>query len=703
MKTNLNEFYLNDKILDEKNSGLTLNYLLKGNDHVSIAISKVKDVIDSKKILLNNPLVEHQNEFSDSYSVSDDQGNILESCYVIILKNNQPSRLLDALKLVGKKSKFFTNVLSVEIVEFSDAKKRSLCILIEKPKGVSFEKYIEKKGSLEEFKIAYDILPPIIKAINFLSSNGVTHGSINPKNIYIDNHQHIVVSQCFSELCGYSQEPIYEPVDIATTSAVGKRSDDVRVDYYALGVFAVYLNSSRKITKELSLDQIIEMKFQEGTYNFITKNLKFDLYFQDFLRGVINDNLFKIWDKSKINRWSQGKVFNLLSPINTAVTNRPIVFKDVTYYNYKYFSYILYKNWEEAKKFIYGSEILRWVDANKNYINNAKNFKFLVSKFSTTSRISQSSNLNADIVLMKVLLIIDPEAPIRYKNFSLYINSLGNLLSYYYIKDIESYNNTIFEIIQSGIHLFIRENSLSSKYGYNKDDLSRLGKLNFYLKKNTLGFGKERCFYESNYGLSCQSPLFGGNFIFSEKECLLALENHPDIQSLVIDSHVICFLSKHLDLLVDIFFPQLSAFPRFANESQITKLCIIANAQRLSQIRSLSNLTNRFKNKFQEMFLEYLVSKSLRKKLIESLSKVSEEGDLSKLLKFIISNKFLYKNKYGFISAKEIYKNNAINILHLADRKASRKFGYILSLKLSVIFSFLLSSFVFIILVIRYF
>jgi hypothetical protein len=90
-----------------------------------------------------------------------------------------------------------------------------------------------------------------------------------------------------------------------------------------------------------------------------------------------------------------------------------------------------------------------------------------------------------------------------------------------------------------------------------------------FAKINEVGFGMERCLYELNRSLPCQSPLLQQSYVDHIDEMLPALDaasEHVDKRSRPIDNHVAAFIATHFKFDIQ---PHLKALSDSKEETSL--------------------------------------------------------------------------------------------------------------------------------------
>jgi serine/threonine protein kinase len=682
---------------DEEDVSYTEYTILK-NPHHKIRSSGTKDLVDGRYLINPARPLEHlHNNFAKAYQATDKLDPNKELiCFA--MDKRHPVRLHEINKLLHITIPNFSNVLGAELIPSSIGKGNFYCIIVEKPKGITLREFVRLRGPIPEVAITSRIVPSINNALAVTSKHGITHGKINPDNIYIAEDGSITVGECISELCGASQPMMYETLDRATALPMAKGNGHFKSDYYAMGVLVIFLITGRPIRAELNDQELLELKFRQNTYHVITHNLKLSVHLMDLLRGVVNDKVIEIWSSTNVSEWSKGRSFNLLPPATHTEASRPILFMGERYHNKRHLAHAFYTNWEEAKAFLRQDDLLRWIERSIQDDNLAE--KLFAMARRGAGGISGTDFDKDDELLLQYIMFLDPAGPFRLKNVSANVDGVGPLLAHAIMEEDEDIvKNLTYIIRQSFITLWHEGDKFVSGDSYHEASFA-LQKSSDFIKKKNVGFGAERCLYSLNPSLPCQSEIVLEDAVFSPGGLLIALDKNDSIDVIKLDNHLGAFLTNRLDLPTSIKIKPLARFPDFSIMPEVQALAILAFAQQASDIFELPGLAKKM-GKTLDPVVANFNSNSIRKELASKLEKGVNKGSLMMMIKILSEPKYLMNDRLGFRRAADKYRNNAIQILRLSNKVAINNVGYRYGLQLSVMVSFFLAAIVVVILIMK--
>lgn len=673
-------------------------YFIRNNPNYRISCSKVKDeVFGGYKVNFTKPLPQFDTAFGKAYEVSKqyDSGKL----YALVLEKKHPFRLLEINKLTGRHIPHLVSVIASQLVPTSISKGRNFVVILEKPVGITLAEYIKKNGAINDNYLASTLVPIINEIIVSLSQLGVVHGKINTGNIYLDEHGNITLGECISEPCGYSQPMIYETMGRACAQAIGKGNGTTAIDYHAMGVLVAILLRGRDPLEGFHNDDILKRKFEDGTYTILTDKIEIPTRMLDLLRGILNERKLDSWGAGQVMEWIKGRRFNLLPPTDSPEAARSIVFNGRKYLTRKHLAHALYMHWDEGAKFVQTDAIIRWIDKSSQEFVLVEKLEIVSSRI---MRDTDSSLKRDDELVAQYILLLDPTGPVRLREFSANIDALGMVLADGVANNSRQYIEGVESIILHNLLSTISNDEHIAMSTSLHDTLFVLQKCTDLLRKKDIGFGIERCLYELNPSLPCQSPPLIDDLVFTTEELLKCLDTNEAIGGKILDKHMAAFLSERMELPLKIFIASLTRFPDFANNIYIQILALLSLAQQTSGVGELPKLAAKSYEGLK-VLINTLHSKTIRAEVEANLQKAVKRGILSNMLRVISESRYLVKDRLGFKKSLGIYRANAVQIIRLSNTRAVNNLGYRYGLQLAVMISFFVATAEFITLLIKAF
>jgi hypothetical protein len=681
-------------------------YYLDKNRYHRVSCAETKDEVDSKYIVdIARPLQKFDSGMGKAFGVTNKLTKESEKLFAMVLDKRYPVRLAEINKLLEQTYEGMVNVIAAQIVPLSVGKGRFFVVILEKPKGIPLAEYVANNGAISEDAVIKKVVPALSYIIGDLAKKDIVHGRINLNNVFIDESGHLTIGECISEVCGYSQPIAYETVNRACANHIGKGVGiSGSTDYYALGVLVAIMMRGKNPFDGLSDNEILDKKLSDTTYRIVIDAIELSPRILDFLRGVINDDTEESWNWDLVDDWVRGRRFNLLAQSQSSDAGRAITFNEKKYLKKRYLAHDLYLNWDAGKKFIREQGILiKWIERGVGDSDLAEKMEVLSNR--TGGGDMGSLFDKDDELLAQYIILLDPNGPFRLRNFSALADGVGAMLADAYTHNKQQVIDAVANIINHSLVSYLDNNPNElerSTRDYFAEAVFTLQKCKDFSKKPGIGFGFERCLYELNPTISCQSNIISDYVVFSSPDLLKNLNINNNLAGKAVDRQMAAFISMRLDLSTQIRIPSLARFPDFAQHPNIQSLALLSMAQQNSGIAALPGLSEKIIAGLKNVIDDFH-SKFVRIDLIEELAKIARKGSLQHILRIITDPQYLVRDRLGFRRAVTRYRNNAIQIAKLSNRSAVNNMGYRYGLQLAVLFSFFVTTIVVLVLMMKAF
>lgn len=666
-----------------------------------IQVGKTKDVVEGRyQIQHQEPFQRFDSDFAKAYRVVDlkDKSNV--DIYCLIFDKRYPLRLSAINQLLAHEETGFSNVLAAELISLSSGEGNSFVAVVQKPKGISLMEYIKERGPLDEEFIVTRIVPTINQVLAFLHKRKVVHGAINLHNVYFDEHHQISVQECISEPCGFSQEPLYEHPYRAICLPAGKGLGDSKVDYFALGVLVNLLLLGGNPVVRMSKEELIQAKYMQGTYSMLARGMQLSPHMLDMLRGTINDKQSEIWESEQVQEWCKGRRFNLLPQANRTESSRALEFNGRMYSNRKHLANDFFLFWDIARDFLKQDKLHKWVERSMQ-MQELSEALLMVKNRAERDSLSPEM-VSGDMLVAETILLLDPEGPLRLRGFATMIDGIGTLLALAFAHDKRDIKRNISYILSQGIISDWSAISPVLQGARYQEELFSLQKAADMINKNGLGFGLERCLYELAPSMVCQSSLVFEEGVFTVRQLLEFLDSTQKLSEELLDKQIAAFTSSRLELPSAIRVKSLSRFPDLANSIHIQSLALYALAQQREELPKLPGLAQKLQANLENI-IDLFHSKTIRDDIRKNIKTPVKQGKLVNILTVITNANYVLRDKAGFNKARQQYRDKAIQLFNLSNRRAIANVGYRYGLQLSVILSFLIAAIVTLTLIIHTF
>ncbi len=631
-----------------------INELTKEN----LNFSAQESCIGNFKIDSNTPLSSFSTTFADAYAIASTEDAKSDENYALVFKKNLPIRLAEivtfnTLKISGIILPKFYGITKIPLL----GNEAYFVVIMPKPKGNSLKTLIDKGIKFDENFLTNKLLKPLLSTIDLLHNNSIMHGKINPCNIFIDDAGIVTFGEIISEAYGYSQLPFYETTELAQASKFGKGRGREGNDYYALGI-TLFALASGKIYADLVTKEIIKSKLYRGTYELLTNLGHVPSNFSTLIRGLVIDNAEQRWGFAEVNSALQGKIYDD-KIVDKDFISRAIIFDERDFYSRKSLAFAMSQEWNLAREFVKTDKIKKWLQSSVSEeifveILHSMNFQIPSGKITDTKIFSID-----DERLIRTLILIDPDSPIRINDIAFHKDGLGLLL----INSLNSGSAYVLQMVAGTLisNLFSSFEYVSAIFGKNNnaDYLKPIHKCIDYISRAEVGFGIDYCIYTLNPTLICQSHIVKEDFCLSGKDVLRCLEeSNTNFEEITSKKTLAGFITSKLSWNTSYKIKELDMFHSLQKSKAFQFANIFAIAQKQFKVGSLNNLTLILRDALKEMLSTHIKSISIKNALFDQIDEATISGNIQALLNAAASHIMLTKNANGF--AKAVTKSSEI-------------------------------------------
>jgi len=644
------------------------------------------------QLQFDNKIEELSTEFAIACSVFDSQNiESSDSIYALVFREKFPLRIKAIEKLKKSDSVHITDVIDSGKIALSKTGAQRYAVIFKRPEGKKLSVLLAEKGSFDDVFVLNTFLKQMLAGIESLHDIGIIHGCINPDTIYIDRDSgNIFIKECFSHFCGYLQKPIFESTERLMCHKTGKGDWDFSCDYYALGVVLLSMLTGRQLFEELKEKEILEARFERGSIEMIMNylrnklNMDFPPRILNLFKALLNDFSADRWRGEEISIWIKKQ--DIAAPVSKIHKQAPValVFNEKEYFSRQHLAHDIFVNWAIAKNSLKIADLARWLNLGMKKPEIADQIDSLVSN-------KHSEAIIPDEKIMYIITILDPSGPIRYKEFSSHIFGMGSYMWDCYMRgERDLLQNQASAISEGFIDYWVRQQPDPDYYSYSTLSWSP-GKLRQYIRKRELGFGLERCIYELNGSLPCQSKIMGNNYVTSLPDLLTVLDHAAAKYSEgddMVDRHIAAYIASSINLMDEIRIKELQSFPDIGKNPQMLMLGFLALAQSESRTKNLKALSTWISGKLIEI-IDSLHSKLIKRDVKNKIKQAAKEGNLNSLFKVVSASGYIKRDYYGFQEARKQYRLLTMEILELRKQSSIERMAYKVGLRISVSISYI--------------
>lgn len=532
-------------------------------------------------------------------------------------------------------------------IDWPETERRETIIILQRPTG---EPLMPSIGAhikpLTVQEIADYLMSPMVDLLNVLEDQGLAHRSIRPTNIFRTADGGVYTAgEFYSAPPGYLQPSVFEPLERAMCAPGGRGTGEVADDLFALGVTALFLSIGRNPVADVDEKTLMTRRAEMGSFAALTLDHKPPGDLAQALRSLLIDTPRDRWTTEDLSRWCGIGVAVQAKPASMARSDRGFEFAGGKYHTGRELALAFSQNWKAACTVSQTDEIQRWAERG---IENRDLARQLAD-----CRLSDGDGprmISDDLLTARTIITLDPDGPLRFRGLNVMPDGLGALSAFAAVD--EDMGAKFAEILSSQLMNFWFNKQLRPApwATVGKGDAE---KMLAYMNKPGPGFAIERCVYELNKGMACQSPRFKNTNAVQIRELMEALDAGCKTGEQQLDRHVAAFIGARYSGSVD---SELNEFASASNgeEALVAQLGLFAAVQFKHGPRELLNLAALFFEHLDTLIAPFH-NVEMRGRLRRSAEQVATTGKLPELLGIVRNKKYMRLDKRGFDHAKRQY------------------------------------------------
>jgi hypothetical protein len=642
---------------------------------------------------VNTPISELDMPSAKAYAVRDRRNQEIE-LFALIATPGLPTRM-DVLQKLNNESHFgLMTAVAWDTAFWPPINQQTTIIIYERPLGGSVALAIEKgEFKANEYEIQDTFIEPIYKAIKDMDLKEVNHREVRVENLFFmdKDRTEVVLGDCVTCPPAFDQPLIYEPIERGMASPGGRGSGSLSDDLYAMGVTIVSLILGKNIIEHKTADALFKEKIEQGSYSALCGKRKIPVTVIEPLRGVLSDDPGDRWGIEEMNLWMAGKRQTPMQRKPAKKTETPYIFMDVEYRNVKSLAHSFTQNVKEAAAAIKDEELEIWLRRSMEEGDLADT----INAISAAATLNESSFKGKDnYVVTKSSILMDPEGPIRYKGFSFMPEGYGPALAVELLR--RNSMQTAAEVINYGIpEIWYTAHSDKIRDEASIEYQSVFARLKTILQIEGPGFGIERCLYDLNNSLACQSPLIAELGVINIEDLLPSLDDvadRTDKKLRPLDRHVTAFIAARFKERIE---PHLRALAEPKDSSfMIGLLSLLAYLQWKLKAEPVYALTSWIGSLLGPAINTYF-SRSTRHDIEQEMPRVVRQGSLPELFDLIDNAEKRRQDMFKYDEARFEYSTAEDEIQEIeagelsspeAAQEVGQKYAAMTSIILTMIF-----------------
>lgn len=534
----------------------------------------------------------------------------------------------------------------------------AVCYL--RPKGNHLVEFTEIPfPPLREDQIIHDVIAPITAALGELKRRRVFHGRINPANLIRREGPQgpVVIGECIAGPPGFDQPLAFETIERCMADPAGKGPGTSADDLYALGVSIAVLCLGVDPMAQTTPDMIVDQKLDKGSYSALVGQRRIPSKLLEPVRGLLTDDAEARWGIEDLELWLSGRRLSPKQATTPQRAGRPLRIGGKPYLTVRGLAQGMTRDVPGATGLIQDGQLNNWI---RRTIGDEQ----LADDVEHAATGSNSRAFREERRIARVAMVLDKFSPIRYRNRSLLPEGIGWAMVDALQNDKPV--NEVVDFIESGLVVAWYQNRIETG-GDASGKTKVFDRQRAILADPILGFGIERCLYDMNPDLPCQSPLLDDHYVLDLPGLATALDQiagRAERPPEPLDRHIAAFILSRNPRLPVTAFRQLSE-PGDPSSRGMALLTLLAELQVETGAAGMPNLASWMVSQLEPLLDEFR-SQRLRDTLKEKLLACAARGNLTDMLRATRNPKVLAGDKAAFRAAQREYWANS----DLANRKS---------------------------------
>lgn len=595
----------------------------------------------------------------------------------------------DALELLsGHQHPNLMNLLDAGKVYMPAERANRFVMVFRQPTGVPLSMMIANQEYFLQSEVVKKLVAPIASLLHMLHNLELHHGNIHAGNIYIDGDK-VTVGECLLESSVTTQPLLYQPIEQLASMPDAQGTGDITTDIYALAILMLDAIGELESKRNMTRPQLIALLLSRGSYISYVNESSVSDQLVDLLRGSLVESLYDRWMPDALVDYVKGKRFNIIPPSPPRESPRAHHFEGADFYTRRSMANALYARWEKATAHINEGKIPKWLDSMSYKDGSGDKVTKTIKK--SGRPVGSATGAHHELIA-RIIMVLDPQGPLRYREFHGQANALPSLLCHIMETGDLQLRSVFNDIINHDLAAFWSDNQPLKSHTILPKLSWDIGLARQMMYHKTLGFGMERVLYEINPALPCMSRHVLPYHVTSAKELLLALDalakEHAENNNFV-DKHLIAFLAAKAGIRKEIKIKEHKLYPDLYNDSEVQALVILARAQDKAGIAKLPGLTHWVALRVAEL-LEHIHSTEIRRSFSRDVKTALPEGKISLILSILQNKDYIIRDCKGHLKAQQLYDKNKGSIKKLVNEDKLRKQAYNNGLRVAFILSQLL-------------
>ncbi len=582
--------------------------------------------------------------------------------YVLVCRPDMPGRTAEIDKVMAVDNASLSNILAAGYLDIPECGGGNFVLALERPAGGRLTG--NSRGAHEPFNedvIREVVLPALLNALAALHEKRIVHRAIRPDNLFFTDsgHTQVVLGECISAPPGFDQPAAFEPIERAMALPVGRGDGKPACDMYALGVTLLSLLQG-DIPRAEKHSDLLHDRIDRGSYATLASAVLCTDAMRELLAGLLFDDPGMRWTIEDVRTWLGGRRSSPPVFRRSRSGMRPFLFLGRECYSPRAIAYGFSENVEAARLAVRDERLGNWLRRSYNDLDLSDAFFDILGD---PVELAAGRVLVDDEMLAKVCLTFDPQGPVRFQGQAIMLDGFGPALSDAVLKGADDTVKTITDILVLGLPLWTLrgnvENTASQQFR------TAFRAFQGFARDTQPGTGIERCLYELDLGMLCQSPMVRSAVVQNLGDLVKALNamarGSEQPKQRPVDVHIAAFVASRMPVNQQQKARAASDRAAAGSAQCIGDLALLAMIQKSAEVGPLRNLASWLASRLEPALHAYY-SQARRKRIAATLKKAVSGGDLSSVLAVINDSRerIADRREYGAAASQYASVSNEI-------------------------------------------
>ena len=551
-----------------------------------------------------------------------DRGDKSRSLYAMVCDPRVPYRHRPAAVLRGKNNLNYVSVVTAGRISPTGSAQTRIAVVLDRPKGVSLAALLSEGRGRGERWIREVIVPQAWAGLSEIHGLGITHRALRPDNVFFSaDDGTLALGQCVTVPAGALQPEAFEPLESAAAMADGRGDGTPAYDAFALGALLLWLSAGGDASAADEDGAQLVSRMINGSYATLAGSHKITGPFSDLIKGLLCDSPDARWGLEEVDAWVRGQRPAAKRVIVSRRALGPFSFKGRDYIYDLELAHDFSRNRGAAAAAICDPAFDEWLRTG---------LRDSAVSDGLAKRLADGPGRQPADPVTEATLVLDPFGPIRSDALAAAPDGFEPVLAAAFSDENRARQNDIAALLASdlpGQWMALR----NARAPRNAGGAAHLTAVQALAEDSALGLGAERCLYELNKALPCQSPLVARNCVTDVPDLMTALNKaaaRSDAAIVFLDRHVAAFAASRSSAAETILLRVAPAGS--STDKRVVALEFFSEVQSRFNCGPLNELAKAFAAQLGTM-ADDLHGRTRRKQIKEVITAAKAAGDLTEL------------------------------------------------------------------------